>query len=340
MTGESQQLDELRQPGQTFCPYLFLHYHLDTDKATKVCCHATNSINGKTIEFDSSLYNNLRKKVLNNEKLSFCSRCYQAEASGFTSLRQRAIDDIISLHRQETLQQQVNDFVSGARIMPLWYDLRLSNNCNLSCIMCGPQYSSTWARQSGEENTHLTYEADVEINHNTYKIQLAGGEPFMIKKFARMLSEIENTDCEIVINTNATVVTKPLFDQLKRFNNVWIVVSIDGYAELNNRIRRGSNWNTVVQNIKLFMDTGFTVLVNTVLQRDNVNHLHELGCWLESMGIADWIISPCFEPKELTWQQQENILYENIEKTMQLYSVRRNENSLTLLQHISEGRPK
>jgi sulfatase maturation enzyme AslB (radical SAM superfamily) len=326
------QLQKYRQSGQTFCPYLFLHYHLDTDKATKLCCHATDSINGKTLDFDSSIYRALREKNLNNEKLRYCEKCYTAEESGYTSLRQRCIDDVNT--RADLLFDQIDQHKNNKKLLPHWYDLRISNNCNLSCVMCGPQYSSTWARELGQDNTHLGYEVDVDINPNTYKIQLAGGEPFMIKRFVGMLSQVENVDCEIVVNTNATVVTAPLLDQLRRFPNVWIVVSIDGYGELNNSIRRGSNWNTIEKNLRLFLDNGFTVLVNTVLQRDNVNHLYELGVWLESTGIDDWIISPCFEPKHLTWQCQENIIRENVEKTTQLYSVKRNENSLTLLQTV------
>ena len=339
MNNNINKLKQYKQSGQTFCPYLFLHYHLDTDKATKVCCHATGSINGETIDFNSSIYNNLRKKTLNNEPLTFCRRCYQAEEQGFTSLRQRCIDDVVSLRREDLLMDQVGKFQAGARILPLWYDLRISNNCNLSCIMCGPQYSSTWAKQLNKDNSYLMYEANVEINQDAYKIQLAGGEPFMIKNFARMLEKINNTDCEIVVNTNATVITKPLFDQLKRFRNVWIVLSIDGYGELNDRIRQGSNWNTIVENVKTFMDSGFAVLVNTVLQRDNVNHLYELGKWIESMGIDDWIISPLFTPNNLTWQNQQNIIYENIKKTTELQSVKRNENSLTLLLNVLKERP-
>lgn len=332
-----EKLQQYRQSGQTFCPYLFLHYHLDTDKATKLCCHATDSINGKTLEFDSSIYRTLREKNLRSEKLRYCSKCYTAEQDGYTSLRQRCIDDVSD--RADLLFEQINKHSKQEKLLPHWYDLRISNNCNLSCVMCGPQYSSTWARELDQDNTHLGYEVDVEINPDTYKIQLAGGEPFMIKKFAAMLSKVDNTECEIVVNTNATIVTKPLLEQLKRFRNVWIVVSIDGYSELNNSIRQGSNWNIIEKNIKMFMDNGFTVLVNTVLQRDNVNHLYELGVWMENTGIDDWIISPCFEPKNLTWQQQENILYENIEKTIKLRSVQRNENSLTLLQTVLKERP-
>jgi sulfatase maturation enzyme AslB (radical SAM superfamily) len=335
----NEKLEKYRQSGQSFCPYLFLHYHLDTDKATKLCCHATDSINGKHVEFNDQEYKSLRTKTLNGERLDSCSRCYEAEDSGFTSLRQRCIDDIKSLRKTDFLMEQVQTFQDDNNIQPAWYDLRLSNNCNLTCIMCGPMYSSTWAKEAGEENAHLLYEPDVEISPNTYKIQLAGGEPFMIKKFSHMLSNIDNLDCEIVVNTNATIVTKPLLDQLKRFKNVWIVVSIDGYDEINTHIRRGSNWNTIVGNIKMFQECGFTVLVNTVLQKDNINHIYELGDFLESVGIKDWIISPLFVPENLKWENQQNIDYDNLKKAAELSSVQRNENSLTLLEHIIKEKP-
>jgi sulfatase maturation enzyme AslB (radical SAM superfamily) len=332
-----ETLRKLREPGQAFCPYLFLHYHLDTDKKSKLCCHTQSSIADGPVDFGGSLYKNLRNKVLDNQKLSHCTKCYQAEADGYTSLRQRTIDDVHN--RRDILFDQIEKHNLGLKIEPLWYDLRVSNNCNLSCIMCGPKYSSTWAKETGEDTVHLTHEPEVKIATNAFKIQLAGGEPFMIKSFARMLEKIDNVDCEIVVNTNATIVTAPLLTQLKRFKNVWIVVSLDGYGELNNQIRRGSDWNTIVKNIKLFIDCGFEVLVNTVLQRDNVNHLYELGMFIQNLGINDWIISPLYNPLDLHWQQQKNIIYENIEKTIELRSIQRNENSVSLLNHILKERP-
>lgn len=327
-------ISSLRDAGQTFCPYLFLHYHLDTDKASKLCCHTTDSINGKQLDFNDPAYNKLRKDSLSGQRIPECQRCYEAEDNGFTSLRQRCIDDIQQLNKTEFLFEQVNKVQNNVAIEPVWYDLRISNNCNLTCIMCGPKYSSTWAKEKNEEDAHLLYEPDIQISPDTYKIQLAGGEPFMIKKFARMLEKIDNIDCEIVVNTNATIVTKPLLDQLKRFQKVFMVISIDGYDDLNTRIRQKSNWDTIVKNIKLFQDCGFTVLVNTVLQKDNVGNLYSLGEFIESIGINDWIISPLFVPENLRWEKQTNINIEDIKKTSELYSVKRNENSLSLLQHI------
>jgi sulfatase maturation enzyme AslB (radical SAM superfamily) len=334
MTENVEKLKEYLQPGKTFCPYLFLHYHLDTDKKTKLCCHAVKSIDNNTLEFSDQKYVNLRDKVLNNEKLSYCTKCYTSESEGYLSMRQRTFDDLYTNNHVDQLFDQIEKHNKREQLEPLWYDLRLSNNCNLKCIMCGPMYSSTWAKDTGQENVHLVYEPDLEISPNAYKIQLAGGEPFMIKKFAKLLAEVSNTECEIVVNTNATIVTKPLLDQLKRFSKVWLVISIDGYGEINDRIRQGSKWDTIVENIKLFQDCGFDVLVNTVLQKDNVNHLYELGTFLESAGIDDWIISPLFEPIELLWHKQEVVDYSNVEQATKLHCVKRNDHSLTLLQTI------
>ena len=335
MIDNREKLEQYRNQGQTFCPYLFVHYHLDTDKASKLCCHASSNIAKTQIDFMDPLYNDLRKKSMDNQQLPGCNRCYEAEDNGFTSLRQRCIDDQLSdSAKTNYLVNTIDDWAAGKDIQPNWYDLRISNNCNLSCIMCGPQYSSTWAKEVGEDDTHLLYEPEITINPDTIKMQLAGGEPFMIKKFVKILQQIEDFRCEIIVNTNATIVTKPLLDELKRFRNVHIVVSIDGPDEINTMIRKGSNWETIKKNIKLFQDYGFNVLVNTVLQKDNINYIYNLGTQIEDLGIDDWIIMPLFVPENLKWKEQQHIDYKGIEKTTKLYSVKRNENSLSLLQHV------
>jgi sulfatase maturation enzyme AslB (radical SAM superfamily) len=313
---------------------LFLHYHVDTDKKSKLCCHTPYPLTDLLIDFNHSKYNQARQKVLNNEKLLHCDKCYEAEEEGFVSLRQRTIDDVIESGKTKELFSNIDLFIKDQEIDPLWYDLRISNNCNLSCRMCGPKYSSTWAQRNNEVNAHLGYEPDIEISPNAYKIQLAGGEPFMIKRFAAMLEKVKNKNCEIVVNTNGTIVTDALFDQLCRFKTVQIVLSLDGYSQLNNYIRRGSNWNTIVKNIGLFQRAGFNLLVNTVVQRDNVNHLSELGDFLQSVNIDDWLLSNLFEPSELRWENCNSIDFDNIRKTLNMHAVQRNEISTSLLETI------
>lgn len=328
------RLKKHKAAGKSFCPYLFLHYHADTDKKSKVCCHSTRPLADELIDFNHSEYQKIRQKILDGKRIKYCSKCYEAEDQGFVSLRQRTIDDVVESNKTKELFDNVDQFIENKPIEPLWYDLRISNNCNLSCRMCGPKYSSTWAQLTGDENTHLGFEPEIEISPDAYKIQLAGGEPFMIKRFASMLEKIKNTECEIVVNTNGTIVTDALFNQLCRFKTVQIVLSLDGYGDLNNYIRRGSNWNAIVNNIKLFQQAGFNLLVNTVVQRDNVSYLGQLGDFLQSVNINDWLLSNLFEPDEFRWEHCDNIDFDDVRKTLNMFAVQRNQISVSLLEKI------
>lgn len=327
-------IEKYLESGEVFCPYLFLHYHVDTDKSTKLCCHSNDSIKKELLPFDHEVFKILRNKMLNGEKLRYCTNCYQAESDGMQSLRQRTIEDVVQSKKIELLQQQIDLHLNNEKIQPYWYDLRISNNCNLNCQMCGPLYSSTWAKKLNQDNSHLGYEPDIPINPDTYKIQLAGGEPFMIKKFVTMLEKVTNTDCEIIVNTNGTILTSSLLDQLKKFNRVLIIVSIDGYRELNEKIRVGSNWREIDKNIVKLKEVGFDLAVNTVVQKDNVNYLYELGKYIESVGIDDWLLSRLFEPTQFVWSNEQNIDVEQLKRVLEFYSIKRNNSSVSLLNYI------
>lgn len=292
----------------------------------------------RQLDFNHQLFKEARSNVLNNQKVPQCAKCYKAEEQDTISLRQRTIDDIVYADQIENLTENIAKHRKKERIEPLWYDLRISNNCNLSCKMCGPKYSSTWAKELGIDNSHLGYDADIEISPNTYKIQLAGGEPFMIKKFASMLRSIENKDCEIVVNTNGTIITKPLFEELKKFKNTLIILSLDGVGDINDQIRKGSKWNEIKGNIQIFRDAGFKLFCNTVVQKDNVNHLLPLSDFLEENEIYGWLLSRLFEPEELQWENQKNIDFRQIKILLEKHIVQKNEQSRSLLESILKSK--
>lgn len=323
-----------RANGDTFCPYAFVHYHLDTDKSSKLCCHSPINIRNETLDFNHSTFKKIRSQMLAGEKLRHCVNCYQSEADGTESARQRSFEDIETSGQMDYLLQQIENHKNNQPVTPGWYDLRISNNCNLACQMCSHLYSSTWAQDIGLDNQHLGFEPNINMNSQAYKIQLVGGEPFMIRKFAKMLQQVKNPNCEIVVNTNGTIITDPLMQQLKRFNKVHITVSLDGYKELNEKIRRYSKWDTVDKNIKIFIAEGFDVLVNTVVQKDNVNNLLPLGEYLQSLKIQDWLLSRLFHPEPMAWYHQKSIDVDQLKKIINMPMIKRNNNSKSLLQFI------
>jgi len=316
--------------GNSFCPRPFLHFHLDTKKQKKLCCFTDNVI--ETIEgYNTEKYKTIRNSMINNEKIDACKNCYDYEDNKQISPRQKSIKDMI-IH-DDLLQKQIYNHQQNIELEPYWYDLRISNNCNLACIMCGPKNSSTIAKNLNYENTHLSYEPDVFINPDAIKIYFAGGEPFLIKKFVTFLKTITNKNCEIIVNTNGTVLTKTFLNELQKFSKVSITVSVDGYKTINEKIRKNSTWDTIEKNIDILISMGFRVDINTVVQKENINFLCELADYISTKDIKKWTLSKLFNSEEQSLQNSK-VNKIHIEKLLSYDIVKNNIESVNLLKSI------
>ena len=268
--------------GNTFCVYPFVHFHLDTRKRKLPCC-VSQPINNSPVDFQD-----IQSKMIANESVDSCAGCYKKEANQEISLRQQA--NKYFLLNWADLAENLFD----KQTKPVWYDLRFSNLCNLECQICNAQSSSKIAERLGKENKLLSWEPDIEINPDVRRIYLAGGEPFLIKKFSQLLNQVTNTDCNIEINTNGTVLTNHLLTALDRFHKINFIVSVDGYGELNERVRKNSNWNDLNNNIALLRQRYSAVdliKIHTVIQHDNINQLLDIGNWITENNFSKWTLT-------------------------------------------------
>lgn len=290
--------------GNTFCPYPFLHQHIDVRKNSKLCCHTEVALDTNH-DFNSSEYKKIRQRMLDNQSVSACQTCYDKESRGEISQRQICLKGM--QRHADLLTEQIKAHKSNQEIMPYWYDLRYSNNCNLQCKMCSPENSSSIAKSLGAFKPYMTNELNLEINPSSIRFYMAGGEPFLIKKFSKDLSGIDNKDCEVIVNTNGTVINNSLINELSRFTNVSIIVSLDGFSDINDKIRIGSKWTDIDKNIDLFISKGWTVCATTVIQKDNVNHLLALLEYLESKDVSYWICNELWDKPDLVWSMASDI---------------------------------
>ena len=330
---ETTILSELKSQfkfGKSFCPMPFLHLHVDTNKKQKLCCES-KYIDNDIDQFNSKLLFNIREKMLNNEKISECDSCYRVEKKERISYRQQNIKDLLPHYK--LLFDQIEKHKTNDEINPLWYDLRISNNCNLACQTCNSKSSSTIAKENNIENPHLSYEPDLYINPDTIKIYMAGGEPFLIKKFVSFLEKIKNKNCEIVVNTNATILTKTFLNELTKFNTVSFTVSVDGYGIVNEKIRKHSVWNNIEKNIDTLISMGFRVDINTVVQKDNINFLCELADYISSKDIKRWTLTELSGVEDHSLKNAEiDKIY--IEKLLTYDIVKNNIESVNYLKYI------
>ena len=192
-----------------------------------------------------------------------CIKCYQEEQHGWHSLRQWQN----LWYPSEVKQVSVNN--------PIYHlELRLGNFCNLKCIMCGPDHSSSIAAER-----HAYRERFIQINApmpqskmphywkeeefkqfaqtilttHARRVNITGGEPFIIPevvKFLEMLGPRAN-DIRLSFNTNLTEVGDKLLIALQKFKNIDIMISLEGTGAMNDYVRYPSRWTDIESNIQL-----------------------------------------------------------------------------------------
>ncbi len=151
---------------------------------------------------------------------------------------------------------RVDDLVAHPSIRLFFY--RFGNSRNLSCLMCNSNSSSAFGQEAAAigEGGWKTISNSTGLSEDELKgiqvLYLGGGEPSMAKECLSLvdrLATLGNTQCAIVLNTNASLPKSPFFEKLKAFKYARVGFSIDGIGESYNLIRYPMLWNKLNDNI-------------------------------------------------------------------------------------------
>ena len=185
------------------------------------------------------------------------------------------------------------------------------NKCNLDCYMCIPFDSSV--RTETMHGEHMedqkvfsegymqkigTVSSDrvdeiieqiVALAPYIYNLKLIGGEPLVMKPFYKLLEKIvetgESQHMYCKYQTNMSVIE---FDRVKiskfipDFERFEFTVSLDAYGKANDYIRRRSNWEEIVNNVRHVNEyPNVFVNINGAISFLSVLRFHELIAWFK-----------------------------------------------------------
>ena len=222
-----------------------------TDGTVKACCHNSENSLGRypdqTIReiWNSQEAMHFRKKLGQNQFLSGCETCVSDYRSG--NLDQMPAQYFGTLPRR-------NEY-------PRMMEFLLSNTCNLECIMCTGELSSS-IRKNREKLPPIISPYDSEflnqleefIPYLTETRFSGAGEAFSVDmnySVWQMLIDT-NPDCLIQIQTNGTILNARVKDFLDR-GNFKIGVSLDSLQKSRyEQIRYGASFEQVMRNIEYF----------------------------------------------------------------------------------------
>jgi len=279
----------------TYCTLPFIHSHMSAGGTFKPCCNAYGS-NSKhttrnsdyTLEswFDGSEMQQLRQDMLEGRRNDLCTRCWQDEDRSGHSIRTR-------------MNQKYASITDVDRPQIKYLDLKLTNQCNLQCMMCSPSDSNRIGDEAqqmqqqglpvpvnytgGPTDTLIKSPSIDEINQLLPQVKVlkfTGGEPAIQPEVLTVLdTAISNgysKQIELNLTTNATKFNKRLLDKLSEFARVKLNISVDGYGTVYDYIRYPFIWDKWLARIDEIKQYDIQCSYTAVPQLLNIENLHLL----------------------------------------------------------------
>ena len=259
---------------KSLCPLPFAGAVVNTN-GDVLCCSISKEVLGNvknsTLEeilTTSKKLKEIRRDMLDNKFPHNCSDCYDKEKH-HTNLNFENISN--RLYHVKILKDSPFKLYKDEHQFELQQmDLRWRNTCNFACVYCDSHFSSVWAQFEGQPDKmtnsamNETFEFVKKNIKNLKTIYMAGGEPFLIKENIKVIDLVqkENPDLLLRINTNLSILTPKLYDQLKTLKNVHWIVSAEATDQKFNYIRWPGKYSTLVANIKKIQELPHKVTIN------------------------------------------------------------------------------
>lgn len=214
-----------------------------------VCCWAEKSVSTSTaIDFFHPSLLDLRNQNQQQKlPLDYCSKCLVQESSNKKSMRQGYLDT----HGDITYDASIQ-----------YLDINIDQTCNLACVTCGPDFSTTWRNELKIKNQAARPNLDEFFQFKLKNLDLSqlqevrfwGGEPFLTLTHKKILeyikSRIDPGQIRLMYNTNGTQQidqsTKQLIEQFKFAR---ISFSIDAIGQQFEYLRYPAKWAQVEQTL-------------------------------------------------------------------------------------------
>ena len=331
---------------KSLCPLPFAGAIVNTDGKVQ-CCSISKEYLGnvndrplKEILSTSEKLKQIRKEMLENKFPRNCSDCYVKEKYNtnlnFDNISNRLYHIKILKDHPFKLYKDENQFELQQ------IDLRWRNTCNFACVYCGSMFSSVWAQIEGQKdkikNKSMT-ETFNFVKDNIKKLQtiyMAGGEPFLIKENLMILDliEKENPNLLLRINTNLSILTPKIYNQLKQLKNVHWIISAESTHERFNYIRWPGKYTVLVENLKKIQDLPHKVTINMTWNILCASNVLEFIDDMMKNGVHpnQFIMNYVFDPihqsiSNMSNKQQQDLITniqerkKNISKEFYLYKV-------------------
>ena len=188
---------------------------------------------------------------------------------------------------------------------PQWFMIETTSHCNLKCVICPHGHDAMPNKielDTSRFSRHLDFLALAD------RMQLFGtGEPLMSAAFWEILESIDHeSQTEVSINSNGTLLNGERIDRLLRSPLSWISVSLDAARPETYRRVRGGDFQLVISRVRdLIRERNarprrnrLSIYINMTLMRENIEEFPEFVDLAADLG-ADGV-----QVCQLLWHEE------------------------------------
>ena len=278
---------------------------VQTHSGVGPCCLIEN-LSGKnqtvTEAWNDSSWRSLQARMLDSQaEIPECAECVRHEELFGSSMRTTTLQDYKFLS-PDHYEQLLDHYRWRDLSFPRRVELHVSNLCNLKCLTCRPEDSSSFLTENRVIGISQHQQRDYEVNVDTIRevnqalmqgkidlLDLRGGESMLVPEIYKMLDALppEVYDQTVLrIQTNCTVLTTEWKLLLSRFSRVEVMMSVDAVGHYNHYIRYPSNWQDVETAVDWFTrQHNIKSYVNCTVSNLNLHVLPLLLEWCRERGI-------------------------------------------------------
>jgi len=256
----------------TFCIMPWRGLTVDNYGQLRACCSFDTTTVTQSFQHQSTMDNYkfwkmkmlepMRQQMLNGVRPRGCHKCFEVEDANTGSMSDRQI-----MNSSYDVDQNLDQFDTSVVDQIHYLFISYGNVCNLRCNMCGPSSSSAWNTEAKQhtlellnfkkpiDNIHFKWVESTEIEElipnllqHLRAVTLLGGEPLFSPDGLRFLEQLPG-NLELSIVTNGTTLSDSTYNILSKFDDLRVMVSIDGVGLHNNYVRYGSKWHEIQKNI-------------------------------------------------------------------------------------------
>lgn len=306
-----------------FCAVPWKELYITSNGTYGLCCMEDQNLIKQRLPIDvpitthwnSDYIKQVRTDFIQGNDLPQCRLCWDEEAGGKVSGRQRRnqqyygqadinIGDAII---NTTMNNTSADGSTTEEIQGLFFNV--GDTCQLRCIDCSPSYSrsirkdyenlgwtvnikarreirSTDLLHNQTKHDYYLWQRVREVGQNVRWIRVSGGEPTLSKGLLDFLNWSNKQgyakNSVLFITTNVANVKQEFINALKPFQQVQLSMSVDGVGAVDEYLRYPTNWNKKESIIDQLLEQFPQSSIHSTIYSLNVGDFINLVKWVET----------------------------------------------------------